>query len=154
MYTVGLSNPPEVYQFVLNLQVQWRSLATHLGYTEREIGSILRAGGNDYRMQIRLFLRVWWMPDCGEGKTVTILQRGMYMYLYMYMITLDIYMQFFIVQIVIQEKMKASPRPLQVKVSLLHVYTSLRTCILVHVAGVYDCGSDLHVHVFTHSLTP
>ena len=78
MYTVhvGLSNPPEVYQFLLNLKAQWRSLATHLGYTEREIDSILRVGGNDYGMQIQLFLRVWWMPDCGEGKTVNILQRG------------------------------------------------------------------------------
>ena len=92
MYTVGLSNPREVYQFVLNLQAQWRSLATHLGYTEQEIGCILRAGGNDYRMQIRLFLRVWWMPDCGEGKTVNILQRGMNMYtsLHVCIIVVDI----------------------------------------------------------------
>ena len=70
----GLSNSPEVYHFVLHLKVQWKLLASYLGYTGREVNAIVAAGRGDFHIEIQLFLRVWWMPDCGQGETEAILQ--------------------------------------------------------------------------------
>jgi ankyrin repeat protein len=67
-------NPLEVYKLLLHLQHNWTKLANHFGYSQNEIDDI-GAGGNDIPNQIQLFLRVWWMPDCGENKTCAFLQR-------------------------------------------------------------------------------
>ena len=39
--------------------------------------AIATAGGGDLRHQIQMFLRVWWMPDCGKD-TQALLNQGMY----------------------------------------------------------------------------
>jgi ankyrin repeat protein len=59
-------NPPHVYQTLLRLQQNWPALAVHLGYTEVEIDAVARAGEGRLQPQVRMFLRVWWMPDCGD----------------------------------------------------------------------------------------
>ena len=73
----GCCNPLEVYKALFQLQHNWTRLANHFGYSQTEIDDIMRAGENDTRNQIQLFLRVWWMPDCGKDKTRVFLQRGM-----------------------------------------------------------------------------
>ena len=39
--------------------------------------AIATAGGANLRHQIQMFLRVWWMPDCGKD-TQALLNEGMY----------------------------------------------------------------------------
>ena len=65
----------EVYKFLFHLKHNWTRLAIHLGYSDTEIECIVKAEENDIHNQIQLFLRVWWMPDCGE-KTHVFLQQG------------------------------------------------------------------------------
>ena len=49
-------------------KAQWKAFASFLGYTVQEIAAVEAKGGKDTYAQIKLFLRVWWMPDCGEKK--------------------------------------------------------------------------------------
>ncbi|CAI8013703.1 Probable protein S-acyltransferase 23 [Geodia barretti] len=69
------SNPPWVYEVLQTLGQNWIRLAVYLGYSEVEIGAIARAGGGDPHHQIQMFMRVWWMPDCGTEETVGLLNQ-------------------------------------------------------------------------------
>ena len=75
---IGCCNPSTVCEFILSLLQDWMKLATHLGYSKIDIdGIISTAGVNNVSKQIQLFLRIWWIPDCGEDKTLTMLKEGM-----------------------------------------------------------------------------
>ena len=69
-------NPPQVGELIYLLQQNWTRLASHLGYSKTEIDDIIRAAGSTIHKQIQLFLRVWWMPYCGEDRTQPILRQG------------------------------------------------------------------------------
>ena len=67
-----------MYEVIQALGQNWVTLAVNLGYSEVEFRAIARAGGEDPRRQIQMFMRVWWMPDCGTEETVGLLnQRGL-----------------------------------------------------------------------------
>ena len=68
------SNTPDVCKFIKTLHVHWKQFASNLGYTEDDVSSIVKRsyGGTDG--EIRTFLRVWCMPDCG-GRTRDILEE-------------------------------------------------------------------------------
>ena len=70
-------NPLYVYEMVLGLRESWKELALYLGYSGTEVDTIARAGGEDPRRQVEMFLRVWWMPDCGKEKTQSLLNQGL-----------------------------------------------------------------------------
>ena len=60
------------------LKQHWKKLAAHLGFTEEEIDDVVRAGAGDVCREIQMFMRIWWMPDCGQGATQSILSQGIY----------------------------------------------------------------------------
>ena len=65
-----------MYEVLQALGQNWVTLAVYLGYSEVEIGAIARAGGEDPHRQIQMFMRAWWMPDCGtEDETVGLLNQ-------------------------------------------------------------------------------
>ena len=65
-----------MYEVIQTLGQNWVTLAVYLGYSEVEIGAIARAGGEDPHRQIQMFMRAWWMPDCGtENETVGLLNQ-------------------------------------------------------------------------------
>ncbi|CAI8019243.1 Receptor-type tyrosine-protein phosphatase alpha [Geodia barretti] len=68
-------NPPCVYEVIQALGQNWVTLAVYLGYSEVEFRAIARAGGEDPHRQIQMFMRVWWMPDCGTEETVGLLNQ-------------------------------------------------------------------------------
>ena len=59
-----------------HLKQHWEKLAAYLGYTELEIDFIARTGGSNVYREIQMFMRTWWMPDCGKEKTQAILSQG------------------------------------------------------------------------------
>ena len=65
-FYVGFCNTRKIYTFVKCLHQQWQQLALYLGYTQEEIDAIVeRCPPNDINYQIKMFLRLWWMPNCG-----------------------------------------------------------------------------------------
>ena len=71
----GHCNPPPVYEVLQKVRKNWPAIAVFLGYSEVEVGAIARAPGGDPSRQIQMFLRVWWMPDCGPEKTLELLNQ-------------------------------------------------------------------------------
>ena len=65
-----------MYETLLKLGQGWRELALYLGYSEVEVGAVARAGGGDPGRQLLMFLRVWWIPDCGRLVTQDLLDKG------------------------------------------------------------------------------
>ena len=59
-----------------HLKQHWEKLAAYLGYTELEIDFIARTGGSNVYHEIQMFMRTWWMPDCGKERTQAILSQG------------------------------------------------------------------------------
>ena len=80
--TTGHCNPPYVSEMLLKLGQSWRELALYLGYSEMEVEAVTRAGGGDPGRQVLMFLRVWWMPDCGKEKTQALLNKGIRLLIY------------------------------------------------------------------------
>ena len=78
----GHCNPPYVSEMLLKLGQSWRELALYLGYSEMEVEAVTRAGGGDPGRQVLMFLRVWWMPDCGKEKTQALLNKGIRLLIY------------------------------------------------------------------------
>ena len=64
-----------MYEVVQKLGQYWTELAVYLGYSVVEVGAVARAGGEDLCRQIQMFLRLWWMPDCGPEETVVLLNQ-------------------------------------------------------------------------------
>ena len=64
-----------MFEVLHKLGRNWVKLALYLGYSGVEVGAIVRAGGGDPVRQIQLFMRVWWMPDCGPEQTVALLNQ-------------------------------------------------------------------------------
>ena len=69
------------------LKQHWKKLAAHLGFTEEEIDDVVRAGAGDVHREIQMFMRIWWMPDCGQGITQSILSQGIYVPILLAMLT-------------------------------------------------------------------
>ena len=59
---VGSSNPPAVQRMVHGLKENWKEFALHLGFSDKEIGSITALCPSTPQ-QIRMFLRAFRMPD-------------------------------------------------------------------------------------------
>ena len=81
-----------MYEVVQKLGEYWTELAVYLGYSEVEIGAVARAGGEDLCRQIQMFLRVWWMPDCGSEETVVLLNQRVFFYHVLYTDPLHIFL--------------------------------------------------------------
>ena len=74
-FCIGFCNTRKVYNFVRCLQQHWQQLALYLGYSQEEVDAIVECcPPDDINGQIKMFLRLWWMPDC-ETRTQAILDE-------------------------------------------------------------------------------
>lgn len=62
----GYSNPPCVCSFLDKYKSKWSRIALFLGYDKKLIESLELRNQYCPEEQIRLFQRVWRVPDCGE----------------------------------------------------------------------------------------
>ena len=69
----GSSNPPAVWNYVRDIGKNWKNLASFLGYSDSLISEIDRKSPRDVKSQIRNFMRVCLIPDCGEHRTEEIM---------------------------------------------------------------------------------
>lgn len=68
------TNPPEVVSFFVTLKEEWLNIPYYLGYTEEEIAALNSGNGAYLESQVRRFLNIWEMPDCGTS-TVPLLHK-------------------------------------------------------------------------------
>ena len=92
-------------------------MAVYLGYTEVEIGDIASAGGGEPVRQIQMFMRAWWMPDCGPEQTVGLLNRRRFYDSFVDCNEANVY-NFFSVAF---EKIGIAAQPERMRVSIVHV---------------------------------
>ena len=69
----GCSNPPAVWNYVRDIGKDWKNLAIFLGYSDSLISEIDSKSPHDVKSQIRNFMRVCLIPDCGEHRTEEIM---------------------------------------------------------------------------------
>ena len=72
---VGESNPPEVWHFVRSLNQNWAHFAEFLGFPSRLICDIQSAWHHDPKAQIKSFMRMNLIPDCGDEKIRAIIHQ-------------------------------------------------------------------------------
>ena len=72
----GSSNPPAVWNYVRDIGKNWKHLASFLGYSDSLISEIDSKSPLDVKSQIRNFMRVCLIPDCGgEQRTEEIMDK-------------------------------------------------------------------------------
>ena len=74
-HLIGFSNPPAVWNYVRDMEKDWEHLASFLGYSDLLISEIKSKSSWDVKSQIRDFMRVCLIPDCGEGRTREIMEK-------------------------------------------------------------------------------
>ena len=77
LYThyVGESNPPEVWHFVRSLNHNWAHFAEFLGFPSHLTSYIKSAWNHDPMAQIKSFMQMCLIPDCGDEKNRAIIQQ-------------------------------------------------------------------------------
>ena len=66
-YFPGFSNSQQVCTWVRDLREQWKKFAMYMGFTRDEVQQIERSSNGTLDDQCKIFLRVWWMPNCEKA---------------------------------------------------------------------------------------
>lgn len=75
LHVAGLSNPPELWDYVRCLGNSWGCFAQHLGFPQALISGITTTWSRDLQAQLLAFMRVCCIPDCGDTRMRAILHR-------------------------------------------------------------------------------